>query len=112
MSSAASSDPALDVAREGLPLLTDAGYAWINVDQLALRAALSGRLADAARIAGFADAMMAKKKEAFRQTNEARARKRLEGLLTDGLEADERARLLEEGAGLSEDEAYRLALLR
>ena len=105
-------DLALEVAREGIPLLTDAGYAWINVDQLALRAALSGRLADAARIAGFADAMMAKKKEAFRQTNEARARKRLERLLMDGLEADERAHLLAEGAGLSEDEAYRLALLR
>ena len=45
----------------------------------AARCAL-GRLADAARIAGFADAMTAKKKEAFRQTNEARARKRLEAL--------------------------------
>jgi len=56
--------------------------------------------------------MMAKKKEAFRQTNEARARKRLEGLLTEGLPARELTRLLAEGAGLSEVEAYRLALER
>jgi predicted ATPase/class 3 adenylate cyclase len=105
-------DEALEVAREGLPLLKDAGYAWINIDQLALRAALGGRLTDAARLAGFADATIAKKKEAFRQTNEARARKRLEGLLNAGVAADELTRLLAEGAELEEDEAYRLALER
>src|SRR5262245_43698238 len=105
-------DEALEVAREGLPLLKDAGYAWINIDQLALRAALAGRLTDAARLAGFADATIAKKKQTFRQTNEARARKRLEGLLNAGLAADELARLLAEGAELEENEAYRLALER
>ena len=55
---------------------------------------------------------MAKKKEAFRQTNEARARKRLEGLLAEGLAAEECARLLAEGATLSEEDAYRIALER
>jgi predicted ATPase/class 3 adenylate cyclase len=103
-------DEALTVAREGLPLLKDAGYAWINLDELALRLALVGKLADAARLAGFADATIARKKEAFRQTNEARARQRLERLLMAGLASQERERLLAEGARLGEEDAYRLAL--
>jgi predicted ATPase len=103
-------EEALIVAREGLPLLKDAGYAWINLDHLALRLALAGKLADAARIAGFADSTIADKKGAFRQANERRARQRLQELLTAGLAAGELKRLLVEGTKLVEDEVCRLAL--
>ena len=103
-------EEALIVAREGLPLLKDAGYAWINLDHLALRLALAGKLADAARIAGFADSTIADKKGAFRQANERRARQRLQELLTAGLAAGELKRLLVEGTKLGEDEVCRLAL--
>ena len=51
-------------AREGLPLLQEAGYAWNVLDHLALRAALAGKLANAARIAGYADSMRGKKVDA------------------------------------------------
>ena len=46
-------DDALAAAREGLPLLQEAGYAWNVLDHLALRAALADKLANAARIAGY-----------------------------------------------------------
>ena len=102
-------DEALAAAREGLPLLQEAGIAWIALDHLALRAALAGKLANAARLAGYADSAHAAK-EASRQPNEARARDRLQALLREKLAADELERLLAEGARMSEDEACRLAL--
>ena len=74
-----------------------------------LRAALAGKLANAARIAGYADAERAKK-GATREPNEARARERLWVLLGEKLDADQLERLLAEGAKLSEDRVGRLAL--
>jgi predicted ATPase/DNA-binding winged helix-turn-helix (wHTH) protein len=100
---------ALAAAREGLPLRKEVGHAWVAIDHLALRAALAGKLQDAARLAGFADSMHLKK-ETSRQPNEARAQQHLHSLLHEKLDTGELARLLAEGAKLSEDEACVLAL--
>jgi tetratricopeptide (TPR) repeat protein len=102
-------DEALAAAREGLPLLQEADYAWNVLDHLALRAALAGKPANAARIAGYADSMHLAK-ESTRQPNEARAHERLQALLREKLEPDELERLFAEGAKLGEDDACRLAL--
>jgi tetratricopeptide (TPR) repeat protein len=99
---------ALAAAREGLPLRR---HSDINtpLDHLALRAALAGKATDAARLAGYLDAIRAAR-QASRQPNEARARDRLAVLLREKLPAGELDRLLAEGATLSEGEACRLAL--
>jgi predicted ATPase len=102
-------DEALVAAREGLPLLRNKGYTWIFVDHVALRAALAGKMATAARVAGYADSTFAAK-ETSRQPNEARARARLQALLHEKFAADELERLRTEGATMSEDEAWRMAL--
>jgi hypothetical protein len=102
-------DEALATAREGLPLLHDAGFAWFALDHLALRAALAGKLVDAVRLTGFVDSAHIAK-EAVRQPNEMRAHARLQSLLRAKLAPDELRRLNEEGARMSEDEACRLAL--
>jgi hypothetical protein len=100
---------ALAAAREGLPSREEAGHAWVTLDHLALRAALAGKLADAARLAGFADSTY-KAKETSRQPNEARAHDRLETLLRKKLALDELDHLLAEGAKMNEDEACLMAL--
>jgi tetratricopeptide (TPR) repeat protein len=100
-------DEALVAAREGLPLLSDKGYTWIFVDHVALRAALAGKMATAARVAAYADSTFAAK-ETSRQPNEARARARLQALLHEKFAADELERLRTEGATMSEDEAWRI----
>ena len=102
-------DEALAAAREGLPLLKEGGFAWSHLDHLARRAALAGKLATAARVAGYADSAFASRKTT-RQPNEARARDRLQALLVEKLPATELARMLAEGASLSEDDACRLVL--
>ena len=101
-------DQALAAAREGLPLSRESGV-WDTLDHLALRSALVGKPASAARIAGYADSLYAAN-AALRQPNETRARDRLQGLLSGKLSSAELQRLLDEGAKLSEDEACRLAL--
>ena len=103
-------DAALAAARVGLPLRQEAGFAWGALDHLALRAALAGKLIQAAQITGYADAAFALK-AATRQPNEARARTQLMTLLQDKLDPLELARLVAEGAGFDEDQACRLALL-
>jgi predicted ATPase/DNA-binding winged helix-turn-helix (wHTH) protein len=102
-------DVALTAAREGLPLLKDSGRVWYLLDHLALRAALAGKLANAARLAGYADSAVVEK-QSPRQPNEARAYARLRTLLREKLAPDELERLLAEGAKMSDDEACRLAL--
>ena len=106
-----SSEPerALAAAREGFPLLRDEGYAWIFVDHMAMRAALAGRGLDAARIAGYADAIRAQK-EAPREPTEARARARLQAWLEERIDPSQLARLFAAGTELSEDDICRLAL--
>jgi len=102
-------DEALAAAREGLPMLVEGGFAWSHVDHLALRAALAGKLAEAARLAGFADSAFEGRKIA-RQPNEARSRERLQRLLQQGLARDGLSRLTGEGAALTGESAVRLAL--
>jgi predicted ATPase/DNA-binding winged helix-turn-helix (wHTH) protein len=103
-------DEALAAAREGLPLLTaGGGLAWLFMDHLALRGALAGKFANAARLAGFADSLRIAN-EAVLEPNEARAHARLQALLREKLAPDQLERLLAEGTKLTEDEACRLAL--
>jgi predicted ATPase/DNA-binding winged helix-turn-helix (wHTH) protein len=102
-------DEALAAAREGLPLRKESGYTWGAMDHVALRAALAGKTANAARLAGYADAAYVAK-AAPREGNEARARSRLHTVLRERLAADALERLLTEGARLTEEEAVRLAL--
>jgi predicted ATPase/DNA-binding winged helix-turn-helix (wHTH) protein len=102
-------DEAMVAAREGLPLLKGAGHVWYLLDYLALRAALIGHHAEAARMVGYADAIYLAS-QISRQPNEARARARLQALLHERLGCAEVARLLADGATLSEDEACRIAL--
>ena len=101
-------DEALVVAREGLPLLREVGYYWIFMDHLALRAALAGKHANAARLLGYADACFAAKQP--REPNEARARDRLQMLLGEKLAPGEVVRLRSEGAQMTEEEACRIAV--
>jgi predicted ATPase len=102
-------DEGLAAAREGLPLLKEGGYAWCQLDHLALRAAMAGKVASAARVAGYADSTFAAK-ETPRQPHDARVRDRLQALLRDKISPDELERLLAEGTKMSEDEACRLVL--
>ena len=102
-------DAALTAARDGLPLLAFSGNAWIFMDHFALRAALAGKIENAARVAGCADAIFAAK-GATRERNEARARDRLRALLREKLSVDTLERLLAEGATMGEDQGCRLAL--
>jgi hypothetical protein len=64
---------------------------------------------NAARLAGYADRLFAAKASS-RQQNEARAHERLHTLLRDNLDAVELARLIAEGATMSEDDACRIGL--
>ena len=104
-------DEALSAAREGLPMLIEGGFAWSHLDHLALRAALCGKFATAVCLAGFSDSAFAARK-APRQPNEMRSRDRLQAMLHAEYPPDELARRLAEGAALSEDSAYKLALDR
>ncbi|HWZ93285.1 MAG TPA: tetratricopeptide repeat protein, partial [Polyangiaceae bacterium] len=83
---------ALAAAREGLPLREEAGNAWTALDHSALRAALAGKMASAARVAGYVDSAFAAN-ETPRQPNEARAHARLQVLLRAKLAPDELERL-------------------
>jgi len=100
---------ALVAAREGLPLLAEAGHAWSVLDHLALRAALAGKVVSAALIAGYADSAFAAKGSS-REPNEARARDRIQSLLREAFAPDELERLFADGARLPEGEAFRMAL--
>jgi predicted ATPase/DNA-binding winged helix-turn-helix (wHTH) protein len=102
-------EEAIAAVREGLPMLRNAGFAWVFLDHFALRAALAGKVADAALLASYADAIFVAK-TSLREPNEARARDRLHALLREKLAPGELERLLAEGARLSEEDACRLAL--
>jgi tetratricopeptide (TPR) repeat protein len=104
-------DEALAAAREGLPLLLEDGSAWIFVSHLSLRAALAGRLSDAARLAGYSDSTWTKQ-QATPHPVDARTNGRLRSLLLGTFAPDVLERLLTEGARLSEAEACELALAR
>jgi predicted ATPase/class 3 adenylate cyclase len=96
-------------AREALPLLREDETAWLWFDHFALLAAAGGRIDDAARLAGYADAMLVMHGR-IRQPNEVRARRSLDSMLADRLRPDKHARLIQDGASLSEDEACRIVV--
>ena len=92
-----------------MPLLEDGGYAWSYLDHFALRLALTGKIANAARVVGYADSIRTTRK-ALREPEDARARDRLHALLGEKLDRNDLERLLAEGTKLDEDDACRLAL--
>ena len=97
------------LARTALALLQREGDTlWLLVP-LALSAAMEGRFADAARIAGCSDARLALPGRVQRAPERDR-RAQLDALLAAGLSADEYRAQLAEGATLREDEAFALAL--
>jgi hypothetical protein len=102
-------DEALVLAREGLPLCRENGSAWASSHHLALRTVLASRVADGARLAGYAEHIWALK-EGKRPPIVVRAREMLLALLHEKLAADELERLLAEGAKMSENEVWRVAL--
>ncbi len=99
---------ALAAAREGLPLRREMD-ALSTLDHLSLRAALTGRIANAVRIAGYTDCAFAAK-QSRRQPNEARSLARLTALMAEEFVPGELKRLVAEGATMSEGDAIRLAL--
>ena len=100
---------ARQAACEGLPMLGDMGNAWRLMDYLALLAALGGNIEIAARVAGYADAAFAAK-QIVRESNEARARSRLQAILHEHFDSTALDELFTEGGSMSEREACRLAL--
>lgn len=100
---------ALTVARQAAPLLRDEGMLFTLFDQLALRAGLAGRHADAARIIGYTNAVyrgLDRPREPVAQSAEDRVMK----LLAGALPADAIDHLACEGESLSEDQVLALAL--
>jgi tetratricopeptide (TPR) repeat protein len=100
---------ALEAAREALPLLSGVGRAWRFMDHLALRAALAGKVVNAAQLVGFADSKTLTQRAA-REPNEARARTRVHALLRERLDPAELEHLLAKGAKITDDEACQMAL--
>jgi len=102
-------DEALVLARDMTAYRTERSIAWQTIDHLALRAALAGKLDQAARLAGYSDDRLAQKKLP-RQRNEQRARERAGELLRRRYSAAELAALLAAGAALTDAAACELAL--
>jgi tetratricopeptide (TPR) repeat protein len=102
-------DAALPLAREGLPLVVADGSALFFSHHGAFRAGRQGKFAKAALLCGYADRVYAEngaKPDSFTVP----MRERLLAQLGESLPPDELARLFAEGAKLSEDEAWRMAL--
>ena len=102
-------DEALATARRAAPLLREQGILIELLGHLALRAALVGRLQDAARIIGYSDAAH----EAANRPREPigkRAATQVYELLRDNLPESEIAALNKEGALLTEARVTALAL--
>lgn len=102
-------DEGLASARGAAPLLRDQGSLYWLFDHLALRAGLAGRAIDAARIAGYADAVY-RKHAHLREPVACRAVERLNALLQETISGEEIVRLYNEGASFTEDQALMLAL--
>jgi hypothetical protein len=102
-------DDALHHARNAHAMLQHEGDTTWLLEPLALRAALCGRASDAARIAGCIDATFQRTGEVSLRATEAR-RRRLDALLARELPAAELAALRGEGAQVSEERVFALAL--
>jgi len=99
---------AYSAAMESLPLMrgNEAGADVFNI--LALIAAMGGRHAQAARMLGHVDAWVERSQYAL-APNEARAAAEAGAAIDAALGPQEHARLRKEGAGLTDEEADRLA---
>jgi tetratricopeptide (TPR) repeat protein len=106
-------DGALAAVAESVNLMEQDAVndAWNVMDYFALRAARAGKIENAARMAGYADACFTER-QASREPNEARTRSALEVLLRERLSSTELEALLVEGAQLTEQGACRLAVER
>jgi tetratricopeptide (TPR) repeat protein len=101
------------IGREALRALAprepEGPIAGMTIEHLALAWALSGDLAGAATLEGYALAVF-EKHGFMRESTERTTHERLTRLLNDGLEPDELARLIEEGGRLAPEAAFALAL--
>ncbi|HEY5308964.1 MAG TPA: hypothetical protein VIK97_10680, partial [Casimicrobiaceae bacterium] len=101
-------DDAMAHARTAYVLLKNEGDEFRVLESLVLPVAMSGRLADAATMTGFLDALHQRTGEVLR-ASQARHRARATTLIESGLESTERARLHALGATLTDDKAFALA---
>jgi tetratricopeptide (TPR) repeat protein len=99
-------DQSADAARQAYAFLLPEGDEFQLLATLALLAALKGRLADATRIIGHDDAVLARTGKTVRPLA-AMLRARLEPLLAT-LPKAERARLRAEGAAMRGDQVFKL----
>jgi hypothetical protein len=102
-------DDALVAARNAYPRLRREGDQQRLLLPLALAHALRGHLDVAARIAAFDRAAQSRSGENA-SVHGVPLQARLAPIIDGGLSADERMRLDAQGAALTEDEAFRLAL--
>jgi hypothetical protein len=100
-------DDALAAGHKAHGLLLQEGDEYRLLTSLALIAAMQGRLAAAARIIGFDDAVHERTGEVVRP-NAAQLRTRLDALLAQGVPADELARLRAEGAAMRDEQVFKL----
>ena len=100
---------ALDCARKSVPLCVADGMLRTRLDALALLALRRGRLPEAARIAGRSSAID-QRRSSRREPNGQRARVEVMAAMQGAFAAEELARLLSEGANLSDEEAANLAV--
>ena len=104
-------DGALAAVLESVSLMEqDAGNdAWNVMDYFALRAARAGKLENATRMAGYADACFTAKQADARAQRSAHAY-RVGGFVRERLASTKLKGLLDDGAHLTEREACRLAV--
>lgn len=102
-------DEALTAACQAAPILRDDDRLFWLFDHLALRAALAGRVSDAALISGYAEDVH-QRLGRTREPMGRRAIERLTALLRNAMPSKEIAQLSRLGASLSEDQAMTLAL--
>jgi len=102
-------EAAVDAGRTAYALLLREGDELRVFWGLALCAALQGRLSDAARIVGYADAALARAGAAS-ERHWTTMSDRLDPIFGAGLTPDDLARLRAEGAAMREEDAVRLAL--
>ena len=100
---------AIEAGRQAQGHLAQEGDDLRLLEPLALCAAGQQRFVDAARVAGHVDAAHARSGE-VRWPAAAQRRAQLDAALAGALAAQDRARLLAEGARLSRDEAFELAV--
>ena len=103
-------DEALTYARQAHAALQREGDTTWLLEPLALRAALCGRTADAARIAGCVDAIFERTGEVVSLRATEGRRQRLDALLAEQLPSAELAALRSEGRQLGEERVFALAL--